>query len=158
MKKEIVKYNSKDMSVKLFGVIIVSLIAFLSGCKQSADKGIVDNEVKNESLQADIEDFDVFYTKFINDSAFQMSRINFPLEGEIVDSDTELSPIGKDDWDLLLYPVYEVDTTEYTVEIDENPTEVLHRIYIENSGVDIIMKYTLSDNKWYLIYYKSHFL
>ncbi|GAB6009872.1 hypothetical protein [Dysgonomonas reticulitermitis] len=52
-------------------------------------------------------------------------------------SNSEASLIQRIDWSMIKGSVYEVDQNEYKVEIKENSTEVDHRIYIEDLGVDI---------------------
>ncbi|WP_029904181.1 DUF4348 domain-containing protein [Prevotella sp. 10(H)] len=105
------------------------------------------------------ENFKDFYEKFLTDEEFQLSRINFPLEGEIIDEDIEITgEIEETDWEMLTNSIYEVDTDEYQVEIKEDADEVFHRVYIQDSGVDIIEKYKRIKGKWYLVYYKSIFI
>lgn len=139
--------------------VFILLLAFLFGC---TPKGKVEEQDTNQSLsqsnQNAPEDFKTFYAKFLNDENFQLSRINFPLEGEIIEEDLEASPIQRADWSMIKGSIYEVDQNEYKVEIDENSTEVYHRVYIEDSGVDIEIKYKQTDGKWYLVYYKSIFI
>lgn len=147
--------------------VFILLSAFLFSCaqknkveEQNANNSLPQSE-KNETQTTDLsipEDFKAFYVKFLEDENFQLSRINFPLEGEIIEEDFEASPIQKTDWNMLRGSVYEVDQNEYKVEIEEKSTEVHHRIYIEDSGVDIDMKYKQTDGKWFLIYYKSIFI
>lgn len=147
--------------------VFILLLAFLFGCapKSKVEGQDTNNSLsqtqKDESISTDLntpEDFRSFYVKFLQDENFQLSRINFPLEGEIIEEDIEVSPIQRTDWSMIKGSVYEVDQNEYKVEINENSTEVDHRIYIEDSGVDILLKYKQIDGKWHLVYYKSIFI
>jgi len=105
-----------------------------------------------------VETFKSFYNRFLKDEVFQLSRIEFPVDGEIQEEDIDISgKIEQKDWVTLVGSIYDVDTNEYKVEIKEDSTDVYHRIYIPDSSVDIEMKYKLIDNKWYLVYYKSIF-
>lgn len=123
----------------------------LIGCKQGSNVA--------KSSDTEIEDFKTFYTRFLQDSTFQYSRIQFPVDGEIIEEDKSVSDkIERKDWDILIGSVYDVDTNEYTVVIEEGPTAVFHRIYIPDSGVDIVQKYKNIRGKWYLVYYKSIFM
>lgn len=148
--------------------LFLLLSLFLFGCNQN--KSVQQSADQNTEVQAQSqtnetieesglpEDFKTFYPKFLKEESFQLSRINFPLEGEIVEEGLEVSPIQKKDWNMLQGSVYEVDRNEYKVEIQEDSTEVYHRIYIEDSGVDIGMRYKRIEGKWYLIYYRSIFI
>lgn len=153
------------------GVFLVAIFSFMffscfSGCKRS------NNEIRQESAKVNdtivnvaktdnidgVESFRTFYTRFLKDEAFQLSRIEFPVDGEIQEEDKDISgKIEKKDWITLVGSIYDVDQKEYTVEIKEDSTDVYHRIYIPDSSVDIEMKYKLIDNKWYMIYYRSIF-
>jgi hypothetical protein len=104
----------------------------------------------------DTEDFMDFYSKFLKDSIFQMSRIRFPLEGRSVDGD-KISPWSIDNWVTLKTSVFEVDTAQYKVEITESDTLKIFRVYIPNSGFEVLSKFGLIDGKWYLIYYDDIF-
>ncbi|MFV0538871.1 MAG: hypothetical protein ACK5M3_16130 [Dysgonomonas sp.] len=147
--------------------VFILLLAFLFGCvsknkveEQDTNKPLSQTQ-KDESIGTDLttpEDFKTFYAKFLKDENFQLSRINFPLEGEIIEEDLEASPIQRADWSMIKGSVYEVDQNEYKVEIKESSTEVDHRIYIEDSGVDISLKYKQIEEKWFLVYYKSIFI
>ena len=147
--------------------VFIAILLVLFGCtpkskveEQSSSKSLPQPE-KSESVSTDLsqpEDFKTFYTKFLQDEHFQLSRINFPLDGEIVEDVLETSPIQKTDWKMVRISVYEIDRNEYKVEIEEDSTHVHHRIYVEDSGIDIDLKYKQIEGKWYLVYYKSIFI
>ena len=156
MKTLIIKFN-------LFLLVNVLFISCGSGNNSQSQEASEDGEQrvendKDSDTPKSSEDFNDFYTKFLKDEQFQLSRIEFPLEGEIVEDGKEIYEIEKKDWNMLIGSIYDVDRAEYQVEIKEGPTDVFHRIYIDGSGVDIISKYKLIDTKWYLVYYKSIFI
>jgi hypothetical protein len=102
------------------------------------------------------EDFREFYQRFVNDSAFQKSRLLFPLEGEkIVDEQAHSWTPGN--WTLIRASVYEIDTTEYKVEIEDQETLKSFRIYIPDSGFELLIKFKIVSGKWYLFYCKDMF-
>ncbi len=138
-------------------VLLCIVIAYgLVGCKQKSNQTAA--KVSDQYDGQQTEDFQTFYTKFLKDGAFQLSRIQFPLDGDISEDGRMISDkIEKEDWELLIGSIYDVDTTEYRVEIKEDPKDVFHRIYIPDSGIDIVSKYQNINNKWYLVYYKSIF-
>lgn len=123
------------------GILLVVLCVAIAACKST------------KSVRT--EDFEEFYQKFITDENFQLSRIDFPLEGYETDGDTAIYWNSADDWTMLTGSIYDVDTTEYKVEKDYSPTEVLFKIYIENSGFSVTQEYELQDGKWYLVMYDS---
>jgi len=110
------------------------------------------------------EDFNEFYNKFYSDSIFQMSRIVFPLKGEhCLDDCLPESPVAtewsKNEWSFL-GAADEVNDSIirygdyiYRREITKSDTLVVERIYIPNSGYEVLMKYSLKEQKWYLVYY-----
>ena len=101
------------------------------------------------------EDFEVFYQEFLTSEEFQLSRIDFPLEGCESDADTTIYWNTADDWAMLTGSIYDVDTTQYKVEKSCSPLKVEHRVYIEDSGFSITQTYELHEGKWYLVLYDS---
>ncbi len=122
-------------------VLSVVLCTAMVACKSS------------KTIQA--EDFEEFYQKFLTDEDFQLSRIEFPLEGCETDADTTIYWDSADDWAMLTGSIDDVDTTEYKVEKNYSPTKVVLKIYIEDSGFSITQEYELEDGKWYLMLYDS---
>ena len=101
------------------------------------------------------EDFEAFYQKFTTDEEFQMSRIEFPLDGCETDDDTVIYWDNSEDWTPITVSIYNVDTTEFTVEKTYSPTKVELKIYIPNSGFGITKEFELIEGKWYLVLYDS---
>jgi len=97
------------------------------------------------------ENFDEFYSKFHTDSLFQIQRIIFPLEGGRYDYNTE-ETWTPENWCIKKVSVYQVDSTEFSVEFNKNDTLVFERIYLPNSGFDFQCRYRLISGKWYLVY------
>lgn len=99
------------------------------------------------------EDFEEFYRRFITDEEFQLSRIEFPLDGSETDNETTIYWNSADDWMMITGSVHDVDTIEYKVEKEYSPTKVVFKVYIEDSGFSITQEYELEDGKWYLVMY-----
>ena len=97
------------------------------------------------------ENFDEFYVKFHSDSLFQVQRMVFPLEGGRYDYDTE-EKWTRENWRMKKVTVYQVDPSEFSVELNKEDTMVFERIYIPNSGFDFQCRYKLIDGKWYMVY------
>ena len=109
---------------------------------------------KNKSARIiQAENFEEFYQKFITDEEFQLSRIEFPLDGCETDGETAIYWDGPDSWVMLTGSVHDIDTTEYKVEKDYSPAKVVFKIYIEDSGFAVTQEYELQDGKWYLVLY-----
>jgi len=144
------------MRTLLFIFICCSLYMF--ACNSNSPKTEANETVQAEVPESLPESFEDFSIRFYNDSMFQISRIEFPLAGEIVEEDLNIAPIEPKDWVMLKVPTSEIDTNEYKVEITRDSIDISERIYIEDSGVDIELKFKRIDSKWYLIYYKSIFI
>lgn len=109
-----------------------------------------------ETIQVSItdnleEDFDGFYNKFHNDSAFQMSRVRFPLEGYKVDSDGKEN-WRPDNWGVLKSKIYDVDTSEFKVAYKKNDTLFWEKCWLEDSGFFSEYQFELINKKWFLVY------
>lgn len=101
------------------------------------------------------EDFEEFYQKFTTDEAFQLSRIEFPLEGCETDNDTIIYWKSPEDWYPITISAYDIDTTEFTVEKSYAPANVEIKVYIPNSGFGVTQEFELIEGKWYLVFYDS---
>ena len=137
----------------IFGLCCV----FLFGCKTKEGKQNIQSRTEGISKQKS-EDFDRFYSRFMSDIKFQKSRVTFPLKCDISEPDRNLKIIEANDWIPMKIPISQVDRNMYKVKIIKTSNSVTHRIYIENSDTDILLKYKLIKGKWYLTYYKSIFL
>ncbi|TAF09524.1 MAG: DUF4348 domain-containing protein [Flavobacteriia bacterium] len=136
------------MSKKIyFKTLIIAITLFLYNC----DKRELNTISKVDTEEILIEDFDEFYDKFHKDSIFQMSRINFPLDGIKVDSDVE-KKWSKMNWTVLKTKIYEVDTTEFKIQYKKANDSFYQKFWIENSGFWGEYKFRLIGNKWYLVY------
>lgn len=138
--------------------IVASLCCvFFMGCKTK--DGTQNQTIRTEKKSKKKgEDFDSFYSKFISDIKFQKSRVTFPLKCDISEPDRNLNIIEAKDWTPMKVHINDVDRNIYKVNVSKTSNIVTHRIYIENSDTDILLKYKLIKGKWFLIYYKSIFL
>jgi hypothetical protein len=90
------------------------------------------------------------------ETAVQMSRLLFPLEGEKIEGD-QVQTWSRDNWTLMRASVYEIDTAEYKVEIEDQELFKSFRIYIPDSGFELLIKFKVVSGKWYLFYCKDIF-
>lgn len=102
---------------------------------------------------AGMESFDNFNNQFHSDSSFQLSRIAFPIGGQVV-NDTENSTWNKRNWEFLKTPVsLNVDTTECRHSLVMTDTLVTEKFWIDQSGFKVERRFKLRDGKWFLVYY-----
>lgn len=138
-------------------IILALCCVFLVGCKTIGETQ--SSTAKSEGISKKKgEDFDSFYSKFMSDVKFQKSRVTFPLKCNISEPDRNLKVMEANNWVPMKVPISQVDRNIYKVKITRTSTAVTHRIYIENSDTDILLRYSQIKGKWYLIYYKSIFL
>ncbi len=114
---------------------------------------------KNEAPKDCGLNFESFFTKFSNDSAFQKNRIQFPLKMVTVDVyDSENSSIKNlsiNDYSFMDFSkdkdAENRDNDKYKVElIKKNETTVYKKLGIDN-GIYIEFKFKKEDNCWLLI-------
>lgn len=133
---------------------IIPLISFaLLMCSCAAPEAHkIEDVIQNTSSTDTIESFDTFYTKFHTDSAFHMSRIKFPLSGYSDDcgEQTNWTP---ENWRVFKVPITEIDTNEFKVSRKSLPNEVMEKVWLEDAGFSIEVKYQLIEGKWYLKHY-----
>lgn len=98
-----------------------------------------------------MEDFDTFYDRFHEDDAFQRSRIRFPLGGMMVEAG-EKTAWTRQNFPLMKVRIQDVDTKEYKVSTDKQPTSFTQRVWLEASEFSSEYKFELIDGKWFLVY------
>lgn len=100
------------------------------------------------------EDFDVFYERFLTDSAFQMSRIVFPLPGinamDMEESGDSVYYWTKDNWIMLKQP--DLDPNEFVRDMHVTDTIATDEIYMDDAGFYFKTTYKPIKNKWHLVY------
>lgn len=137
----------RNRSIGITGFLFISFLAFnlLLSCKNQMSK----------SQRID-ESFDQFFDRFHADSAFQMSRIQFPLPGldtdkmEMEDTVYHWTP---DKWEL--HHDFNLDTTDYIVEKNISDSLAVEKIYLENSGFIVERTFKKIDGMWFLVYFKN---
>jgi hypothetical protein len=112
------------------------------------------------------EIFEDFYSKYYSDSIFQFERTIFPLPGynsivdlEMPDDIAELLGVKIDDeyhWkkeEWIIINTVPDDDENIKKKIIKSDTLVIEELIIPNSGFNIIRKFKLIENNWYLVYY-----
>lgn len=101
------------------------------------------------------ENFDEFNKKFHSDSIFQVSRVDFPIEGKHI-TGFEQSNWTRKNWQFQVIPVAEkTEIGEYQHSIIKTDTLITEKFWIDNIGFEVERQFKLIKNKWFLIYYND---
>jgi hypothetical protein len=99
------------------------------------------------------EPFAAFNIRFHSDSIFQISRINFPLEGKSVDG-FEKQNWSSENWKFQKTPVKnKVSISVYKQSLSKTDEEVIEKFWIANSGFKVERKFKRINGKWFLVFY-----
>ena len=138
--------------------ILVCCVA-IAGCKSSSNTPKV-SEPKGQSSattvaapkkKSKVEDFDKFYDRFHADSAFQMSRIKFPLKGASTNLDKSTSWTPQN-WQMLRTRIYDVDKNQYKVKYSKTETSFTQKVWVDGAGFSNECRFELVNGKWFLVY------
>lgn len=127
-------------------IYLVLILLILVSCKQESQ-----NIQIQKPAVSDSEDFEYFYDRFHADSAFQMSRIKFPLKGFQVDGNIK-SQWTKENWSLMKVRIFDVDTTEIKVKFEKKENQFYEKFWLENSGFWGESQFEKINGKWFLTY------
>ena len=119
-----------------------TVVMFMAGCSNKVTISKID------------EPFDSFYDQFHSDIYFQLSRVQFPLGGELVSIDGG-EPWTKEDWEPHLQKVTDISDPEYDTEIIRKDEEVIDKVWLRDSGFSIERRFEKIKGKWYLVYYQT---
>ncbi|MEN2398584.1 hypothetical protein GKZ90_0002235 [Flavobacterium sp. MC2016-06] len=135
-------------------VILAAFTFVLVCCNKSQEKSNLDIQSKKiENIKA--ENFDAFNAKFHSDSVFQISRVDFPIEGTHV-SGFERYNWTRKNWQFLPVPVSEKNEfQEYQHTLVKTDTLITEKFWIPDSGFEVERQFKLIDKKWFLIYYND---
>ena len=105
----------------------------------------------------EVEDFEAFYEKFLNDSTFQLERINFPLEGLPAQADSIDFADGyhwtKEQWEI--HKNVDVEKLGYERELMETDYLVKEVLY-HPQGWGLERRFMVNEGgEWYLVYYAA---
>lgn len=104
----------------------------------------------------DVEDFNQFYERFHNDTAYQMLHINFPLQGmpqnaaELADEEKLAFRWQKEDWVHHNRITNENFKTEFEI-LDK--TLITEYISHKKHNMGMMRRFSKSGDDWNLIYY-----
>jgi len=148
--------------------LLLFLICFISCHSKRNDTS--KEKIAQNIFESKKENFEEFSKLFYSDSSFQVSRINFPLSGKYniavtTSSSNELGDSiiyewNKDKWVMLKNTSFKgndsilnIDGEIYKRKIIKSDTLVIDSVSVEDSGFEIVKKFSLKATNWYLIYY-----
>lgn len=149
------KNSGKIIAAAVFVVCVV-----MTGCRTASKTSSTKPTVAVESGKgtatkprkvAKVEDFDKFYNRFHADSAFQMSRIKFPLKGASTNLDKS-TPWTPQNWQMLRTRIYDVDKNQYKVKYSKTETSFTQKVWVDGGGFSNECRFELIDGKWFLVY------
>ena len=97
------------------------------------------------------ENFEEFYLRFHNDPAFQMSRLAFPLEGKLIESEGE-TEWTVENWPVMKVPIWDISDPIFKTDYQKEDTEFYQKVWVENSGFISEYRFELRNGKWFLVY------
>lgn len=128
---------------------IVSFLILLSCQNKKSDSSVLS---KKEIIK-NAEKFDVFDERFHSDSVFQISRVDFPIDGISI-SGFNRHNWTRENWQFLNVPVSENNLIEnYEHSLVKTDTLVIERFWIPESSFEVERHFKLIKNKWFLVYY-----
>ncbi|WET01941.1 hypothetical protein [Flavobacterium sp. YJ01] len=148
--------------MKSFSKFIIALISitFLScndGKKaETTNQGLIESKNKASKQKLEVaENFEEFNKKFHSDSIFQVSRVDFPIEGKHVSGFEQYNWTRKN-WEFHAIPVSEkIEIGEYEHSLTKTDSLITERFWIPDSGFEVERQFKLINNKWFLIYYND---
>jgi hypothetical protein len=131
-------------------LIVFSILALLTlvQCK-SADK---EKEIASELPR----DFEEFYEKFHQDSAFQMAHIQFPLEGAKKATGNNLDLMVPVKWfqeDWIMHKSFDSYEGTFSRQFYQVGSVVIEKISDKGGFFAMERRFTKMEGEWVLIYY-----
>lgn len=142
---------------------VFSIVFTFSSCNKVKEGTNLNSEIaisKGDSIVKTTkkelpENFDEFNKKFHSDSLFQVSRVDFPIEGKHIYGFEQYSWTRKN-WQFHAIPVQEKsEIEEYQHTLVKTDTLITERFWIPDSGFEVERQFKLIKNKWFLIYYND---
>lgn len=139
-----------------FIIFFIVTVAFISCKKNEIDKEPVSKvSIKKSQTTEKPENFEDFNKKFHSDSLFQVSRVDFPIEGKHI-SGFEQHEWTRKNWQFHAIPVAETtEIGEYEHSLVKTDSLVTEKFWIPDSGFEVERQFKLINNKWFLIFYND---
>lgn len=150
------------MKTSIILSVFIFIFTFLSCNKVkeetnlSSESAVSEVDSVAETVKKELpENFDEFNKKFHSDSLFQVSRVDFPIEGKHVSGFEQYNWTRKN-WQFHAIPVAEKsEIGEYQHTLVKTDTLITERFWIPDSGFEVERQFKLIKNKWFLIYYND---
>lgn len=122
-------------------VLLCIFILTMPGCKTT------DSLLKKDGS----EDFDAFYDQFHIDEKFQLSRIQFPLDGYKNDPEGR-EKWSRSNWVTMKVKIYDIDQSTFNVTYNKKDDNFYQKVWIDGSGFMSEYRFNQIKGKWYLTY------
>lgn len=113
------------------------------------------------TVNAQQEDFETFYKRFISDPEFQLTRVKFPSPVMILNLETageDTMYVSKDEWEFSNYEIGEPHKIIIYDNFDrknsgknKNTGERVVSFVGTNNGINYHIYFKLMNGKWYLV-------
>ena len=134
-------YKNVTTSPPIFIYILLCLNVVVISCKSS----------KNVISEENPENFDQFYDRFHQDTEFQMTRIAFPLEGGMEDSNGRVAWTSEN-WNPLKVKIQDIDTNTYKIDTKKTETRFEQKFWLPGSGFSSEYHFKRIKGQWFLVY------
>jgi hypothetical protein len=130
----------------------------LSNCKQKTTDPVTKETDTEQAVDTLPDDFVEFYDRFHSDSAYQVSRILFPLEGlPNSETDTDTVPTERFFWQRDEWVIHNkfMDPSgqfDHWFEVID-PRLIEHWVNLKGTNMVIHRRFAKTNDGWYLIYY-----
>jgi hypothetical protein len=136
-----------SISIMLVSALIIGLSSFSCGTPQQ----------KKQVSDDPFVEFMQFYRHFLEDSAFQMERVLFPLEGIPSSVDSTTLAAGKFRWqkeDWELHRPFNFEGSDFEQQfIPFNDDLIIENIVHKSGNYASERRFAKIEGQWYLIYY-----
>ncbi len=103
------------------------------------------------------ESFEAFYQQFHQDSLFQNSRLQIPMQGVVIEGKS-ITKWGDRPWVMHKAGKGTLDPNIFKVEQERVGNRLIERIYEPGSVLYNERHFELIKGKWFLVYYLNFFL
>jgi hypothetical protein len=112
----------------------------------------LDKYANLEKFEFQFKDFEIFYDKFISDSIYQITKVQFPIKGVLADYEGE-KEWTKETWPFMKWDLRkEIRNTDDSITIDQSNDRFFFGSYCRDCGFSFEMSFDKNDNEWYLTY------
>jgi hypothetical protein len=147
--KQVIKTGSRELKDSILPVDTISVNRIKDSLQSS------DTSFKRMSYKKDFEfkfkDFETFYLQFIKDSAFQLSRVRFPLKGQYEDYDNQRN-WTKLNWPYLRWDMRDQNNQEDSTSVIQTDLRFFYGTYCLDCGFSFEMEFNKLNGKWFLTY------